>query len=282
MTRAEDDWTRLFSLTDSIVQLKHNDLFRFFFNLSMFMVKKLLSALVLPPFGLVVLAFLGLWVGRRHYRAGRGIVMLCLILLLVLSLPIVADGLMKRLEIYPAISNERLSRAQAIVILGGGMNYRAPEYGNDTINRWTLERLRFGARLHAASGLPILVSGGAPFGGRPEAEAMQESLIKDFHAKVTWVENASKDTAENATYSAALLKTAGVSRIALVSQAWHLPRAVDSFAGQGLEVIPAPTGFVSTTPSIFVDLLPSADALARSSNVLHEWLGILVQQTTGV
>ncbi|MFY9327450.1 MAG: YdcF family protein [Georgfuchsia sp.] len=243
----------------------------------MFLITKLLSALVLPPFGLIALALAGLWVGRRRHSVGHIMTMLALISMLALSVPIVSDGLTRSLEKFPALSQESLSRAEAIVIIGGGMNFRAPEYGGDTVNRWTLERLRYGARLQAASGLPILVSGGAPYGGRPEAEAMKESLVKDFHGQVAWVENTSRNTAENAVYSAGVLKAAGVSRIVLVSQAWHLPRAVEYFAGQSLEVIPAPTGFASSSPSMIANLLPSAEALSKSSNALHEWLGILVQ-----
>ena len=118
---------------------------------------------------------------------------------------------------------------QAIVILGGGKNNEAPEFGNeDTVNRWTLQRLRYGAYLQQETGKPILVSGGAPYEGRPEADAMAETLERDFHAKNIWIEDQSKDTAENATYSAAILKQHGIERIAIVSQAWHLPRAAPS------------------------------------------------------
>lgn len=244
----------------------------------MFYVEKLLSALVLPPLGLILLAFFGLWLARRRPRLGHSIAAIALLGLAVLSLPPVADALMDSLESRPPISAQKLARAQAIVILGGGNYPTAPEYGDDTVNRWTLERVRYGVQLQKRSGLPILVSGGAPFGGRPEGEIMKEAIERDFHGRVQWVESASRDTAENAAYSATMLKAAGVKRIALVSHGWHLPRAVELYERQGLEVLSAPTGFSTPAPSLFARALPSAASLNQSSTALHEWLGILVQR----
>ena len=244
----------------------------------MFYLKKLLSALVLPPFGLILLALAGLWLARRHSQTGRGIAVLALFGLVALSMPPVADGLMHTLESRPPISAKMLKRVQAIVILGGGIYAAAPEYGGDTVSRWTLARVRYGAYLQKRSGLPILVTGGAPFGGRPEGEVMKEAIERDFHGEVKWVESASRDTAENAAYSARMLKAAGITRIALVSDGWHLARAVELFQQQGLEVYAAPTGFTTPSPSLFARALPSADALDESNQALHEWLGIFVER----
>ena len=243
----------------------------------MFTLKKIAAALVLPPAGLVLAAFFGLWLARRHPRTGRAIAFLATLMLLALSLPLVSDALVRSLEVGPPISEADLARAQAIVILGSDMYYAAPEYGgNDTVNASALERLRYGVTLQKRSALPILVTGGSPFGGRPEAEAMKEVIERDFYGKVQWVERGSRDTQENALYSARILKGAGIERIALVSQAWHLRRASEHFRAQGLEVIPAPTGYATRARDWLAQGLPSAGALAASSRALLEWLGILV------
>ena len=244
----------------------------------MYLAKKLIASLLLPPIGLLLLAFAGLWLSRRHPRLGRGIVLAGLLGMFALSVPLVAERLMASLETYPPITTQQLAQAQAIVILGGGNYEAAPEYGGDTVSYWTLERLRYGAYLQRQSGLPILVTGGSPFGGRPEGETMKEALERDLHGSVKWAENESRDTAENAAYSAVILKTAGITRIALVSQAWHLPRAAELFERQGLQPIPAPTGFTTHPSSLFIRLLPSSDAFAYSSRALREWLGRLAQQ----
>jgi len=239
--------------------------------------KKGLTALLMPPFSLVLVAALGLVLGRRRPRLGSGVAGLALLVLSALSWPPVADALVRSLERYPALSAQALAQAQAIVVLGGGIYPEAPEYGGeDSVARPTLQRLQYAATLQRRSQLPVLVTGGAPEGGRPEGEAMQKVLEQQFAVPVRWVESASLDTAGNAALSAPLLRAAGVQRVALVSQAWHLPRAVALFEAQGFTVLPAPTGFRTRPPSAWKQYLPSAEALLASQTALHEWLGRLV------
>lgn len=243
----------------------------------MFLLKKLLTALILPPTGPLLLAFCGLWLtrarSRRWQHAGLWLATLSLFGLLLLSLPIIGKALMAPLEPYPPITPAQLQRVQAIVILGGGTYFAAPEYGGDTVGSGTLERLRYGARLARESRLPLLVTGGAPAGGRAEGESMREALEQDFGVKVRWVEAGALDTAENASLSAPLLKTAGITRIALVSHGWHLPRAVPLFEKQGLEVTAAPMAFSTGAPSLAGSLLPGG--LGASRGALNEYLGQL-------
>lgn len=163
----------------------------------MFLLKKILAALILPPAGPVLLALFGLWLARscksrRWQHGGAALAALSLGSLLLLSLPVVGNALMAPLENQPPITPAQLQRVQAIVILGGGSYYAAPEYGGDTVSNYTLERLRYGARLARQFRLPLLVAGSAPFGGRAEAESMREVFENDFGVKVRWVETASR------------------------------------------------------------------------------------------
>lgn len=239
----------------------------------MFLLKKLLAALVLPPTSLLLLALVGLWLARRRPRAGHAVIAIAVGSLLLLSTPWVANGLLSSLEGSPPITREELGRAEAIVILGAGTYHDAPEYGGDTVNELALERLRYGARLARVSGLPVAVTGGAPGGGRPEGESMREALEDDFGVSVRWMETESRDTAENAAFLAPMLKDAGIRRIALVTHAWHMPRARELFERNGMEVLPAPTHFTTSSPGAYGPWLPSASGLRMSYFALHEWLG---------
>ena len=244
----------------------------------MFPLKKLLAALLLPPTSLLLLAMLGLWLARRRPRLGHGLVAACLATLWLLSTPWVAGRLIGTLEDAPPITGDALRRCQAIVILGAGSYANAPEYGDDTVNELALERLRLGARLARASGLPIAVTGGAPSGGRPEGESMREALTADFGVKVRWVESQSRDTAENAAYLAPMLTRNGIGRVALVTHAFHMPRARFLFEQAGLQVVPAPTRFFSAPADggplgLAGDWLPGVRALRLSQFAVHEWLG---------
>lgn len=247
----------------------------------LFLFKKIVSALILPPTSLILLAFVSLWISRKRPKTGKTLATLSLASLLILSLPVTGNALLQSLETSPPITESQLKDIQAIVILGGGNNSQAPEFVNeDTVNRWTLQRLRYGAYLQQKTGKPILVTGGAPFGGRTEADAMAETLQRDFHAQDIWTEDQSKDTAENAAFSAAILKEQGIQRVALVSQAWHLPRATNLFEQQRLMVYPAATGYTHEDNEPILRWLPRASALDKSSIALKEYLGQLVSNGT--
>ena len=244
----------------------------------MFLLKKILTALILPPAGPVLLALLGLWLARScksrcWQHGGTALATLSLLGLLLLSLPLVGNALMAPLESHAPITPAQLQRVQAIVILGGGTYFAAPEYGGDTVGLATLERLRYGARLARESRLPLLVAGGAPTGGRPEGELMREALENDFGVKVRWAETAARDTTEIASLSATILKAAGVTRIALVSHGWHLTRAIALFEKQDLEVTAAPMAFSTAPPSQLAGFLPGS--LGTSREALHEYFAEL-------
>ena len=62
----------------------------------------------------------------------------------------VARVLVAPLERTPPVTREALQGfdPEAIVVLGGGRRAHAPEYEGETVSPATLERMRYGARLH--------------------------------------------------------------------------------------------------------------------------------------
>ena len=246
----------------------------------LFALKKVLSALLLPPVSSILLALLGLWLARYHRRTGLTVVVLSLLSVLALSWPPVSGALVRSLERYPAVTPRQLTQAQvqAIVVLGGGPDTVAPEYGVEMLSRGSRERVRYAVHLQQQTGLPILATGGSSGGTRAEALVMKEVVEREFRGRVRWTEVESLDTRGNAEKSARLLQAAGVQRVAVVTHGWHMVRAVRAFERAGLQVLPAPMGFKSGQGRRLYRVLPRASALADSSLALHEWLGILAQR----
>jgi uncharacterized SAM-binding protein YcdF (DUF218 family) len=184
----------------------------------------------------------------------------------------------------PLLAPERTG-AQAIVVLAAGRVQDAPEYGGRDIPDYiALARLRYAAHLQRRTGLPILVSGGNGSSGvdadandraYTKADAMAAALREDFGVPVKWIETRSRDTGENAAYSAALLHADSISRILLVTDAMHMPRARAAFERAGLEVVSAPTMFFSNQPRRIAAWLPSAEGMRRSWYAIYELLGIV-------
>jgi len=237
-------------------------------------IRNAVAALLMPPGFLLLIACWGWWIRRRHPRVGKSLIALSLLGLYALSTPYIADSLLKAVEI--PVGNPLDDRSgQAIVVLGGGKYYAAPEFGGDTVNAYTLARLRYGARLHHALDKPILVTGGSPEGSpTAEAWAMKTVLAEEFGVPVAWVEERSRTTLENARLSYVILSVAGVRSVYLVTHAWHMPRAKFAFEHAGFTVIPAATNYTTRFRLTALDFLPQASALLDSSWYFHEIIGI--------
>ncbi len=237
------------------------------------------KSLLTPP-GILILMLVAAFLLVRGVL-GRILLLSAVCALTMMSLPAVATALMAPLETYPPIGTDSAplpAGAQAIVVMGAGRYRGAPEYGGDTVDPLSLGRVRYAAHLHRKSGLPIYVTGGSPSGERPAVgELMADVLRDELGVPVEAVESESRTSWENAALLAPILERDGVSRILLVTDAWHLPRSVEVFERIGLEVAPAPTGFVSypgwESDLTYRDWLPDAGALRTSLYAVNEHLG---------
>ena len=243
-----------------------------------FITKKVLTAIVLPPTGPLLLAFAGLFLLKVRPRLGRGLAWTGLLVLMALSLPAVSDALLRLVEDGGALDYSAARSAQAVVILGGGVRNNAVEFGGDTIGRLTLDRVRYGALVARKTNLPVLVSGGAVYGGIAEAELMKQSLENEFNVRVRWTEVTSRNTHENAVRSAEILRAAGINRIVLVGHSFDMRRAKAELTASGLDVIPAPTHIPAGTFESALDMMPSASSLQYSYYALYELLADLVRR----
>jgi uncharacterized SAM-binding protein YcdF (DUF218 family) len=168
--------------------------------------------------------------------------------------------------------------AQAIVVLSAGRVRNSPEYGGDPAPDFTaLKRMAYGAYLYRQRRLPLLVTGGLATGDageEPLAIGMQRVYEEQFGIPVHWVEPASRTTAENARFSAAMLKQAGIGHIILVTDAVHMRRARLAFERQGIAVTPGPTFYQEPGRFDPLRLWPAEENLRRSHAALYEWLGL--------
>lgn len=233
-----------------------------------------LSDLVLPPTSLVLSTLLGLWLARRWRVLGVGLALVSQLLLLALSMPVVSNALARTLE-PPPVDPAQLKTAQAIVILAGGNNRGSPEWGGETVKTYTLQRLRYGARLANETGLPIYVTGGKPTDGKfAEGELMRDVLVQEYRLPVRWVDATAMTTAGNARAAEKDLKAEGIRRVALVTDALHMPRSRYVFEQAGFEVVACPTAYAGQRPFRPYQLMPGVTALQSSHYALREWVSL--------
>ncbi|MFZ1547100.1 MAG: YdcF family protein [Candidatus Nitrotoga sp.] len=243
-----------------------------------FLLKAIAKTLILPPTGLLLIILFGLFLVQRFPRTGRAISIIATVYLLALSTPFASYQLMHFLETSPPLDLKEARHAQAIVILGGGIRNNALEYGGDTVGRLTLDRVRYGARVAKITGLPVLVAGGSVLSGEPEAKLMRETLENEFGVKVRWSEDKSRNTRENAAFSAAMLAKENIRQVVLVTHSFDMPRAKAEFTTSGLQVIAAPTGILNGDLQWPSDYLPGMGGLQASYYVCYELLAKVFMQ----
>lgn len=232
---------------------------------------------LLPPAGLFWIGTLGAILYLRWRRTGGFLVGASFAVLVVLALPITSYAILSLGEVSTReVELEKLRpENSAILVLGGDVRRGAQEYGSITLGPLSLERLRYAARLHRRTGLPILVSGG-PL--REDdlslAALMNVALAEDFQSAARWLEDRSRNTAQNARFSAEILRRHGISTVLVVTHAWHMRRALMAFRGTGLSVVPVPT-LATRRPTGIDMVIPSVAALYGSSLGIHEFVGCL-------
>ncbi len=249
---------------------------------------KVFSLLVFPLSLGLFLLIAGLVLRRWRPRLGLAATLLGLLVLWVPSTPACSAWLLGSLEApYPPQTAEAALPADAIVVLGGGLSAPAPAHPYPDLND-AADRVLHAARLYRAGKAPrIIVSGGAlPWlgDGGPEAPAMQ-ALLESWGVppEAILVEPGSQNTHQNAVETAALLDREGLGPVLLVTSAFHMRRALATFRTAGVRAIPAPTDHTALgrAPSSLLRWFPDAEALARSTRAVKEYVGYAVYRWTG-
>lgn len=197
------------------------------------------------------------------------------------SMPVVSDALRHSLEVrYPEQPAPTLPVVDAVVVLGGAVQParfagRQPNLGA------AADRVWHAARLYHAGRAPWLVVSGGNLPWRDaamtEAEAITRLLVDlGVPEQVILWEGESRNTRENAVYTASLLQQRELEHVLLVTSALHMHRALASFRAAGIDAVPAATDFEATGDIDAMDWLPDAEALAGTSRALKEYLGYWV------
>jgi len=250
----------------------------------MFLLKKLISPLLLPvPFCSVLLIFglILLWSGRRQ-KAGKLFVSTGALLLILLGYGVSTRYLLMPLESrYPpiltatAVTSQDAQPVKWIVVLGGGGVYSSQLPSPSQLSNASLARLIEGIRLHRQiPGSKLILSEGNIFDSGPVAEVMGRVAQELGVGRDDLVlETQSQDTEAQA---AMILPLIGTERFFLVTSAAHMPRSMGLFRKLGMNPIAAPTDFGSLSPESWRPsaFYPSAGGLRKAELAVHEYVGL--------
>ena len=225
------------------------------------------------PIAFITLSLFGAVLALRWRRLGILLALLSSLCLFAAATSALSSYLLYRVERTLPVDPD-LRGAQAIVVLGGDARAGNGADIADELGPLSVERVVFAARAYRRLHVPVAVSGGRV--GTPqssEAALMKAALETDFGVPVTWAEGESRTTWENALYTARMLRPAGVKTVVLVSQAWHLPRAIWAFERVGFVALPWPAPRTAQETEQLADFLPSIGGLRDTTYALHEMIG---------
>jgi uncharacterized SAM-binding protein YcdF (DUF218 family) len=251
------------------------------------LIAKLIGAFAQPLGIALALQVLALLLWKWKPKLAAGCLAVAIAWLWAISTPIVADALAGFLEArYPAVPIAGLPQADAIVVLGGGVEPAVPPRTEIELSA-AADRVWLAAKLFKAAKAPfVLATGGAlPWSDKgSEAPAMKE-LLQDWGVPESAIvlESDSRTTRENAELVAPLLRERGIRRVLLVTSAMHMPRALACFAAVGINAVPASADIHATAVKhrhVF-DFLPAVDAVSLAGAALREYEGLIYYRAQG-
>lgn len=247
--------------------------------------QSLLVALTYPPaLTVALLIAAALMALIRRNRLAVATAVLAVAWSGLLAIPSVSDWVRGRVERhYPPVDEATLPQADAIVVLGGATHFYWLERKNVTAYDLENSRLAAGARAWLAGKAPVVVlSGGGDNGGNEaesEARIMEHAIQRlGVPQGALLLETRSRNTRDNAHYTALIAQERGFRRILLVTSSLHMPRAVMEFRKAGMDITPVPVPESGTRERWTQRWVPSRRALWRSGRAIKEMGAIVMSR----
>jgi uncharacterized SAM-binding protein YcdF (DUF218 family) len=183
---------------------------------------------------------------------------------------------------YPVRPFRPTPGLQAIVVFASSAEPPRPERPYPQADYQTLERCAYAAWLYRQIGpVPVLACGGRARIDSPSFAVTMRDLLRQAGVPeaMIWMEEASTSTFENGTFSAKILRSHQIDRVALVVDGRSMPRAAAVLEKQGIRVTPAPSRLRQWDG--LRELLPGWQAIRGNEDTLHETLGLLWYRLRG-
>jgi len=255
-----------------------------FFSLS-----KILFFAITPSNALIAVGLLGclLTFTELGYGFGRLLTLVGFLGLLAGGLsPLSVWTLLPLEQRFPAFADDGTPIA-GIVVLGGGLDTTISaardqltlnDAGERQVALADLARRYPDARL-------VFSGGGAGTADGAPSEAGTVSRFADslgIPPNRLVLEERSRNTRENAAYTARIVEPKPQERWLLVTSAWHMPRAVGCFRAAGFTVVAYPVDYRTTGPGDVWRIRSFAsDGLFEFDLAVKEWIGLLAYRLAG-
>jgi len=253
-----------------------------------FIASKVLWWAVSPITLLLLGALLGIGIAGRRPGLGRGLAGICVVALLVFATAPVGALLLRPLEARFPPPPADIKPPYGIIILGGAIVEDVSDAHGQTIFSEGASRLTEAAIL--ARRFPearIVYTGGSAslisdYNSTEAAEAKKLLVALGVDPQRITIEPRSRNTDENARFSAAMLTPKPDQTWLLVTSAWHIPRSMGLFRKAGFDVVAYPVDYhtFGDNRDWQIKLYPARN-LRQFEMGLHEWIGLAAYRAAG-
>jgi uncharacterized SAM-binding protein YcdF (DUF218 family) len=246
----------------------------------MFELKKIISSfLIIPGIFILFLIVTGIYGAKKRNFIFK-LNLLIGIILYCFSISFISGNLLHFIEKENIYSGK--PAVDAIILLGGGFNEGVPDLSGTGVPSPDMTmRIVDTVRLYKKYKLPIVVSGGSVSGKMSEA-AVAKRFMTDLGVKESdiIIEDASRDTVENALYVKEIFNRKGYKKGLIVTSAYHIRRSEFIFKHAGLDIYVHSSGisFNGSRQLTIYDFLPSIGSLNQTANAAKEATGLLFYQ----
>ncbi len=252
-----------------------------------FVASKILWFVAAPVTLLLIGAILGVWLIPHGVRFARALALVCLGALLVVSMAPVGATLIEPLEDrFPQFPADAPA-PYGIIVLGGAIDDDASAARGQTTFEEGAARLTetaILARRYPQARL-VYTGGSATLWNSRSTEAIEgRKLLTALGvdpARIT-IEDRSRNTDENARFTAALVHPQPEQTWLIVTSAYHMPRAMGLFVKAGFTARAYPVDYRSLGGGRDWRMnLEPARGLRLFDLAIHEWIGLLAYRASG-
>jgi uncharacterized SAM-binding protein YcdF (DUF218 family) len=220
---------------------------------------------------------------KKSIAKGKVLLLATITAIYLLSIEPIKDLIVQPLEkTYLPITRTQLDEVDCYVVLGGGVYDNSPKNlssATGSPSKSALFRVVEGVRLYKQYPKKIIITGGIVYNGEKSEGSIYKELMVDLGVPGSdiIVEGRSKTTEENAGLTKSIMEKNGYKKAALITSAAHMKRSKYIFEKYDVEVIPAPTGYVSRYKDSYEmdSYFPNADNFVDIRGAVWEYIGLI-------
>jgi uncharacterized SAM-binding protein YcdF (DUF218 family) len=251
----------------------------------MFLLQKFISNILISPGIFIIILIIVFIMSFRKRSAMRAkfLLLMTITVIYLLSIEPVKDMIIEPLEKnYLPITRDQLEEVDCYVVLGGGIYDNSPKSLSSSTgspSKAALFRVIEGVRLYKESPKKIIITGGIVYNGKKSEGTVYKELMVDLGVpgRDIIIEGRSRTTEENAGLTKGIMDKNGYKKAALITSATHMRRSKYVFEKYGVEVVAAPTGYISSYKDSYGmdSYFPNANNFVDIRSAVWEYIGLI-------